>query len=91
LERRWAEIFFALNCFEAELVNTPLLVRLDPGIDQMEDPVVAPDPGPNLLVHPYPLWSAAASLRVLSCPMELAVLCEIPRRQSLEHSGELWG
>ena len=48
----------------------------DPGIHQLEDPLVAPDAGHDLFVDLYQMGvTGEAGFKIHGCPVELTVLC----------------
>jgi hypothetical protein len=87
LDRRWnkpstilinpngsREIFVTLDGYEFEFEDLPVGRLLPPGINQMENPIIRPDPLANLLVNPHTLRRAVPSFELLSSLMEQTVL-----------------
>src|SRR6476661_1639499 len=86
----YGQVLLADNGFESEFVDQSMLVTLGPGVHEVKDPIVAPNSWSNLLVHAHALWTTATGLRVLCGSVELAVLCEVPRRKPftlIQHLG----
>jgi hypothetical protein len=54
-----------------------VFIPFRPGVDQVENTVVAPDPRPDLLVHPNSFGPLSAKFHVLRRPMKLAVLRQV--------------
>src|SRR5262249_48978983 len=74
--RRRAEVFVSLDGHETKFEHGSILVAFLPRIDQMEDSVVRPNAGVDLLVNTHSFGSAVTSFGVLRGLVELAILSE---------------
>jgi hypothetical protein len=69
-----AQVFFAFYGFEPVLEDNAVFVTLCPRIHQMEDSVVVPDAGLDLLVGAHSFRSSVACFSVMGRSIELAIL-----------------
>jgi hypothetical protein len=85
-----SEVFFSLDCRQTELEYRPMLVSFFPRVREVEDAVIRPNAGSDLLVNPHALGWSPTELGILSCLMELAVLGETAGWVSLGLVDHLW-
>lgn len=83
------KVFLTLYGNQTKLKYDAVIIAFLPRIDQMENPIIRPDSGPNLFVHPYTLWWPISLLEKLCPLMKLAISSQSARGIALGLVNEL--
>jgi len=84
------KIFITLNGYELEFENPTSLILFGPGIYEMEDSVVVPNPWTDFFINPHAFRCTTPSFCTFSRCKEFSILCQTSRISSIQLINELW-